>query len=610
MSNVADDAPDGKSAAHHELCRLAIQAFEQGTSVIDAVVELGLAAMRLGFELDEAEKIIQAQYKLCSERESLEQTLKRLASLDNARYELVRREEAKRLNMRLFVLDGEVWKVRQSEHPKTESPKPPPQWAPAAAVFDLEVDGSELLVELISAIRGFVLMTQSDALIIALWILFTWLFERIAETSPFLRIVSPTAECGKSTLLKIIKYLARSSWLLVRLSQSSFVRTMEKERRSLLLDEGDAFLAENEVMRNVLDGASDPDTANVSMSVKCGDDWVPTEFNIFVPIAIASIGMLRRMQTVESRSVHVHLKRATPAELKSLAKGRRRELKDRLEPLAAKCARWAADNADRLVGARPALPEALSGRDMDKWEPLIAIANAISQKCGTAALAACEAATGTHAGDSLSEMLLADLKVLFDTRNAKALASIDICNALKDLDERPWGEMGRARKPITQRGLAGLLSRFEIVPGTVRLDDGTTPKGYKRADLEDAFSRYLHMIDDPIRQNDTTQRPVGESDDFQSATEQPCGASKNGSNPLGENDCGGMSDKNGDHGSRQKNNEAEEAELDRLAGADGWQKQPRPERCPCGHTADEHIPGLSECTKCDCTSMYQRLNAR
>jgi hypothetical protein len=198
--------------------------------------------------------------------------------------------------------------------------------------------------------------------------LFTWVFEHFAETNPYLRIISPAPECGKSTLLKVIKLLARGGWLVSKITPSSFTRTMERERRSLLLDEGDAFLHENEIMRNVLDAASDPDTANISMSVKSGDDWIPAEFNVFVPIAIASIGMLRKMQTVESRSIHIHLKRATPTELKHFSKGRRRELKALLDPFAAKCARWATDNLNMLKSnARPTLPDAMTGREQDKW---------------------------------------------------------------------------------------------------------------------------------------------------------------------------------------------------------------------------------------------------
>ena len=55
-----------------------------------------------------------------------------------------------------------------------------------------------------------------------------------------------------------------------------------------MLDEGDTYLPHNEMMRNVLDGASDPDTANVALSVKIGDMWTPVTLDAFVPIAIAN----------------------------------------------------------------------------------------------------------------------------------------------------------------------------------------------------------------------------------------------------------------------------------------------------------------------------------
>jgi len=471
--------------------------------------------------------------------------VERLAKLSTLEYDQIRKTEAKRLGVRVDTLDKEVNKARKQHEADYPEPKLPPQWAPASQKCSEPVEGTKLIGELVAAIRRFVLMSETAALIAALWILFTWVFEHAAETNPYLRIVSPAPECGKSTLLKVIKFLARIGWLVSRVTASSFTRTMEDERRTLLLDEGDAFLHENEVMRNVLDGASDPDTANISMSVKSGDDWTPANFNVFVPIAIASIGTLRKMQTVESRSIDVHLKRATPAELKQLAKGRQRELKTVLEPLAAKCARWAADNAEALKGARPEMPEGMSGREMDKWEPLIAIADAIGGDYANDARLVCEPATdGSHAGDSLAEELLADLKLLFDSRNAKALASIDICNALIELDGRPWAEMDKARKPLTQRGLAGLLRALDIVPGTVQLDDKTTAKGYKRSDFEDAFSRYLHIFRDSIRQNVKLLGGVGETGNFQNVKGDGFDGLKNGTSSNGENDFDGLTDQN------------------------------------------------------------------
>ena len=58
------------------------------------------------------------------------------------------------------------------------------------------------------------------------------------------------------------------------------------------------------------------------------------------------------------------------------------------------------------------------------------------------------------------------------------------------MDSRPWPEWSRG-KELSARGLAKLLSNFRIVPGTVRLSDGSTPKGYKREVLAQVWERYV-----------------------------------------------------------------------------------------------------------------------
>ena len=205
--------------------------------------------------------------------------------------------------------------------------KKAPEWKPPPVVHLTEVAGAELVPELVAAICRFVHIGAAEALAAALWVLSTWVFDACAEINAFLRIQSATRQCGKTTLVKVLKRIVRSGWILARISPSAFARKLDAERCTLLLDEGDAFLAKNEYMRNLLDGASDPETAVVALSVKTGDDWVPTELNVYVPITIASIGPLRGMETVEDRSISIHLKRATPATLKHLSKGRQRELR-------------------------------------------------------------------------------------------------------------------------------------------------------------------------------------------------------------------------------------------------------------------------------------------
>ncbi len=55
--------------------------------------------------------------------------------------------------------------------------------------------------------------------------------------------------------------------------------------------------------------------------------------------------------------------------------------------------------------------------------------------------------------------------------------------------DRPWAEMSRTDKPITQLGLAGLLKPFGVRPKQVRFD-AVTLKGY-RLDWFDRAFRYI-----------------------------------------------------------------------------------------------------------------------
>jgi putative DNA primase/helicase len=416
-----------------------------------------------------------------------------------------------------------------------------PTWAKPAEIAADPVSGDALIVQLIDVIRRFVALEYPQALVVALWILCTWVFEYGAETNPFLRITSPQPICGKTTLMKLIAGLSRSALAVSSATVSAFVRTMMKERRTLILDEADAFLHENEKFRNVLDAASDPDFATVALSVK-RDDWEPVNIDVFIPIAIASIGTLRRMQTVESRSIAIPLKRAKSSELKGLAKGRQRTLKIATKPFPARCARWAADNHSALTV--PTMPESVSGREQDNWEPLIAIADRIggeiARKAREAMLKMSQARG--DAEESVGILLLTDLKLVF--AEAGTVFSKDVCSALGAIEDRPWAEYSNGRR-LTPNQLARILRPFEILPGSVRIGERTS-RGYHRKQFEDAFDRYLQShtatTDQTGCQNATTTGGVSESVDLRSVTGPPCDVSKNGTSPYGESECGDVAD--------------------------------------------------------------------
>jgi len=106
---------------------------------------------------------------------------------------------------------------------------------------------------------------------------------------------------------------------------------------------------------------------------------------------------------------------------------------------------------------------------------------------------------------------LADIADIFTSSSANKLPSIEITDALTNMEGREWAEWGRARKPITPNQLATLLRRFKISPRTIKLADASTAKGYHRAMFDEAFARYLPQPPVPKRHPLTLSENVEDS---------------------------------------------------------------------------------------------------
>jgi hypothetical protein len=131
-------------------------------------------------------------------------------------------------------------------------------------------------------------------------------------------------------------------------------------------------------------------------------------------------------------------------------------------------------------------------RAADNWRPLLAIADTAGANWPARARLAVQY-TG-EAGDekSVRVLLLADIRAIFaepDRLERDRLSSSELVTSLIAIEGRLWAEW-KAGKPLTANGLARLLAPFGIAPGTIRTSVGT-PKGYQRAQFEDAFARYL-----------------------------------------------------------------------------------------------------------------------
>ena len=409
-----------------------------------------------------------------------ENEIRRLAALPTLEYERERKEVAKRLNVRAPILDLLVAAEREKsgDDGKQGRALSLPQRDP----WPDPVSGAELLDELSASIRRHVVMPDYAADTAALWTVHTYLLE-VLGISPRLAVTSPERGCGKTTLLDVLLCLVQRPLPTANATASAIFRVVEMRRPTLLIDEGETFLLENEELRGIFNSGH---RRGGSVIRTVGDDFEPRSFSTYSACAIALIGRLPA--TLADRSVSVELRRRLSDEVIEAFRFDRTE---HLDQLARKAARWAEDNTDRIRDADPDMPAGVFNRMADNWRPLLAIADAVGGEWPWRARSAIERGGTPAAGDeqSVRALLLADIRTIFAERSAERLASAELIETLAAIEGRPWAEW-KAGKAITANGLARLLAPFAIVPDTIRLGD-RTPKGYHLHQFEDAFARYL-----------------------------------------------------------------------------------------------------------------------
>ncbi len=357
----------------------------------------------------------------------------------------------------------------------------------AVTVRDVEpwpepVDGGTLFADVAAALASYVWLPSGAATAATLWVAHTHTVDA-ADVSPYLTIKSATKECGKTTLLRVCRGLVRRPVSTSNMSPSALFRIVGRLTPTLLIDEADTFARLSDDLRGILNAGHGRDDAVVIRSE--GDDHEPRAFPVFGPKALAGIGDLP--DTVEGRSVVVVMQRK-PAET-PLAKVRRRELAAALAPLQRQLARWAVDHMDGLRTAQPVIPDALSDRQADNWEPLLAIADAVGGKWPERARKAAVLLSrrGAEDGQDVRELLLADLFAIVGDR--EEVFSAELVSELVKLEGRPWPEFGRMQKAITATGLARLLRPFGVRSKTRRIGSDVA-KGYLRADLVPIWAQY------------------------------------------------------------------------------------------------------------------------
>lgn len=455
------------------------------------------------------------------------------------------------------MLDGVLLKL--DEESKQRSAKPEAEdeddmfATPEPEPWDNPVDGSALMLELTETFRRFAILPKGADVALSAWLIHSYA-EEAASHSPIILVSAPDSDCGKSTVLKILLYIACRSIPNSNITAPALFRVIDAYAPTIIMDEADAILPDREDLRAVLDSGHERHLAYVLRTV--GEDHKPKKFRTWGPKAIACIGGVHR--TIKSRSIEISMKRALKEEEKKLT-AFPREATNLFADLRRKIRRWTDDNLEALKVCEPTLPSEFRGRRKDNWAPLFAIAQVLgdewSKKIETASLSL--SGSISHSVDSNGSILLKDLRTFFEETHSIQVSTENLLNYLHRLDDRPWSEWGRASKPMSPRQLAETLKPFDIAPKNLRSEGDKVLKGYTFEQCKDAFSRYITDTQNVQTEKDPPKNPHSgrytatelkdkELQENLSATGGGSVADEKSNNPLQNNTCSTVADKNAD----------------------------------------------------------------
>jgi len=358
------------------------------------------------------------------------------------------------------------------------------------------IDGAALLDEVERFHRRFNAFPSEAAYVaVALWDAHAHLLDCF-DSTPRLAFLSPEPGSGKSRALEIVETLVPQPMVAVNASAAALFRAVSGAggRPTILFDEIDTVFGpkagENEELRGFLNAGH----RRSGVTYRCVGDGANQSvqaFPSYCAVAVAGLGSLP--DTILTRSVIIRMRRRAPNEKVEPFRQRLHEkeghaLRDRL-------AAWAEQVRPMVDGVFPEMPEGVTDRPADVWEPLIAVADAAGGTWPQRARAACaELVSAARVDDrgSLGIRLLTDLRDhVFN--GIDRLPTVAILDRLHSLEESPWADY--YGKPLDARRLAKLLREYVTADNTPivtrNIKNGQSVlKGYYAEDLWDAWQRY------------------------------------------------------------------------------------------------------------------------
>jgi len=222
--------------------------------------------------------------------------------------------------------------------------------------------------------------------VITLWIIHTWVAD-YADFTPYIYLHSPVMRCGKTQVHRVVEPLVNNPLRTCNVSEAALYREIEESHPTLLWDEIDSIFGgrksseANENKRALLNAGYERGMSAIRME-RAGNGFVKVSFDPFCPKILAGIGQLP--ETIVDRSIAILIHRRLKTQP---CQKYRRQDRAQAKPLHDALEKWSADPElqKTLRESEPQMPEYLTDRQEDIWEPLLAIADSIGSDVPTLA---------------------------------------------------------------------------------------------------------------------------------------------------------------------------------------------------------------------------------
>lgn len=425
--------------------------------------------------------------------DEFDDALNRLAKLIPIEFEKIAKAEAKSLGIGITVLRALVKDAQKTIESEINSP------FPAIEPWGEPVNISNLLDDITHSVKKYIICKDETANAVALWVAMTYLLDSI-RCCPLAIITAPEKGCGKSKLLEVVGMMAFKPLPTSSITPAALFRSIDLWRPTLLIDETDTFLKENEELRGVLNSGH---TRASAFTIRCdGEKNEPRTFSTWSAKMLSGIGNNNLHDTITSRAIFLEMRKKLPnevvAKLKSFEDPEFKQIREKL-------LRWANDNKDLIEKADPQLPKGLDDRTQDNWGSLLAIADLAGEEWGAKARSTALSISKADSGKSISQELLEDIQEILDKQSVDKIFLSELAIKLNAIDDAPWMNFKHG-KGIDSRWLGAKLSEYKITAHTVRIGI-ESKKGYDIEQFDDTFKRYL-LTPDLLVTSVTQSQPI------------------------------------------------------------------------------------------------------